>query len=89
MAIYNFTTNVAQPINVGRTSSMEIEGTFDGATFTITLPDGSTAIRTPDTAAAVFEIGPHDVIVTPTGGGGSMDVNVIVHSSGYNLKYPS
>ena len=89
MATYNFTTNVAQTIILGRESSIELVGTFDGGTFTITRPPGTTPIRTPTTAAEIFETGAHDILVTPSGGGGSMDVDVIVLSVGENSKYPS
>ena len=89
MAIYNFVDNVAQTIKLGRRRSIEIKGVFDGATITLTLPGGTTVIRTPTTAAEVFECGAHDIIITPTSGGASMDIDVIVLSVDENANYPS
>ena len=89
MATYNFKTNVAQTLILGRTSSVEIKGTFDSATFTLTGPGGTTAIRTPNTVAEIFKCGMHKLVVTPSGGGASLDVDVIVLPVGDNDKYPS
>lgn len=89
MATYNFNSNVAQTIVLGRTSSVEIKGVFDGATFTLTSPGGTTAIRTPATAAEVFKCDSHTIVVTPTAGGVLLDVDVIVLPAGLNAKYPS
>ena len=87
MTQLTFTTNVAQDIDVQRSSNIFMAGTWDSATMTVTETLSSVTIRTPATADEGFSTDTRRLTFTPTGGGGSLDLTVTIEEFGPARQY--
>ena len=87
MTQLTFTTNVAQPIDVQRSSNVFIKGTWDGATMTVTQTESGGTIRTPSTADEGFKTDTRRLTFTPSGGGGSLSLTVTIEEYGPAVQY--
>ena len=87
MTQLTFVANTAQSIEVPRSSNIFIDGTFDGATMTVTQTESGGTIRTPATAYDKFSTSVRRLTFTPTSGGASMDLTVTIEEYGSSKKY--
>ena len=77
----NFTGNGSDTYEAPNGANINIEGTFDGATITLTMTGATTAARTPATAAENFNTPVQKGTLTVTSAGASTDIDVIVEPS--------